>query len=72
MVKPQDRDEKVLCFNNSEGLLCDVGQGEEGMDCRAALNGMDAPTSNRHQCAKVWGVFNNPLCFTSWVMTPAC
>src|SRR5659263_722128 len=29
-------------------------------DSSAALNGMDAPTSNRHRCAKVWGVFNNP------------
>src|SRR5665647_2795530 len=31
------------------------------MDCHAALNGMDAPASYRHLCAKVWGVFNNPL-----------
>ena len=33
----------------------------EGMDCHASLNGMDAPASYRHLCAKVWGVFNNPL-----------
>jgi hypothetical protein len=32
MVKPQDRDEKVLCFDNGEGLLCDVGQGEPFFD----------------------------------------
>jgi SapC len=32
LVKPQDRDEKVLCFDNSEGLLCDVGQGEPFFD----------------------------------------
>jgi hypothetical protein len=31
------------------------------MDRHASLNGMDAPASYRHQCAKVWGVFNNPL-----------
>ncbi|MCM2342496.1 MAG: hypothetical protein NDI87_15215, partial [Rhodoferax sp.] len=30
------------------------------MDCHAALNGMDAPASYRHRCAKVWGVSNNP------------
>ncbi|MCM2342400.1 hypothetical protein, partial [Rhodoferax sp.] len=27
---------------------------------RASFNGMDAPVSNRHRCAKVWGVSNNP------------
>jgi len=32
LVKPQDRDEKVLCFDNGEGLLCDVGQGEPFFD----------------------------------------
>ena len=32
MVKPQDRDEKVLCFDNSSGLLADAGQGEAFFD----------------------------------------
>jgi len=27
LAKPQDRDEKVLCFDNSSGLLADAGQG---------------------------------------------
>jgi len=31
----------------SEGLLCDVGQGEEGMDCRAAL-AMTNPRLSMH------------------------
>src|SRR5450830_1248973 len=32
LVKPQDRDEKVLCFDESSGLVVDAGQGEAFFD----------------------------------------
>lgn len=38
MVKPQDRDEKILCFDTDSGLLGDAGQGE-------AFFGADGPSS---------------------------